>query len=113
MSFKSGEIDHDLEDRLARRLLDIFIRAGVVLGLVLLCHHFFSPFLTMMLWALILSVTLYPLHQRLANRLGGKQGRAATLIVVLGIGLIVMPTVMLASSFGDSIHHVAHGGVQI
>jgi predicted PurR-regulated permease PerM len=62
-----------------------------------------------MLWALILSVTLYPLHQRLANRLGGKQGRAATLIVVLGIGLIVMPTVMLASSFGDSIHHVING----
>ena len=109
MSDKSFEIDHEMEDRLARRLLDIFIRAGVVLGLVLLCHHFFAPFMTMMLWALILSVTLYPLHQMLANRLGGKQGRAATLIVLLGVGLIVTPTVMLGSSFGDSIHHVING----
>jgi hypothetical protein len=32
-----------------------------------LCFHFFSPFLTMMLWALILAVTLYPLHQMLAE----------------------------------------------
>jgi predicted PurR-regulated permease PerM len=109
MSNKSHEIDHDMEERLARRLLDVFIRAGVVLALVLLCHHFFSPFLTMMLWALILSVTLYPLHQMLANRMGGRQGRAATLIVLLGIGLIVSPTVMLASSFGDSVHHVING----
>jgi predicted PurR-regulated permease PerM len=109
MSNKSCEIDNDLEARLARRLLDVFIRAGAVLVLVLLCHHFFSPFLTLMLWALILSVTLYPLHQKLANRMGGRQGRAATLIVVLGIGLIVTPTVMLASSFGDSIHHLVNG----
>ncbi len=31
----------------------------------------------------------YPLHQAMASRLGGKQGRAATLLVVLGLVLIV------------------------
>lgn len=98
--------DHELEERLSRRLLDTFIRAGLVLALVLLCFHFFSPFLTMMLWALILAVTLYPLHQMLANRIGGRQGWAATLIVLLGLGLIVAPTVMLASSFGDSLQEL-------
>lgn len=103
------EIDHALEERLASRLLDIFIRAGLVLALALLCYHFFSPFLTMMMWALILAVTLYPLHQRLANRIGGRQGRAATLIVVLGLGLIVAPTVILGSSFGDSVHELLNG----
>ncbi len=47
--------------------------------------------MNMMLWALILAVTLYPLHQRFAVRLGGKQGRASTLLVLLGILLIVAP----------------------
>ena len=28
------EPDHELEDRLSRRLLDIFIRAGLVLSLI-------------------------------------------------------------------------------
>jgi predicted PurR-regulated permease PerM len=101
--------DHELEERLARGLLDILIRAGLVLALVLLCYHFFSPFLTMMLWALILAVTLYPMHQMLANRIGGRQGLAATLIVLLGLGLIVAPTVMLASSFGDSVQQLITG----
>ena len=91
------EPDHELEDRLSRRLLDIFIRAGLVLVLVLLCYLFFSPFLTMMLWALILAITIYPLHQMLAHRIGGKQGLAATLIVFLSLGLIVAPTILLAS----------------
>ena len=97
------ELDYELEDRLSRRLLDVFIRVGLVLGLVLLCYLVFSPFLTMMLWALILAITLYPLHQMLAARIARKQGLAATIIVLLAVGAIVTPTVMLASQFGDSI----------
>ena len=97
------EVDHELEDRLSRRLMDVFIRAGLVVVLVSLCYLVFAPFLTMMLWALILAITIYPLHQMLAVRLGGKQGLTATLIVLLAIGVIVTPTVMLASEFGDSV----------
>jgi predicted PurR-regulated permease PerM len=97
------ETDYELEDRLSRRLLDVFIRVGLVLALVLLCYLIFSPFLTMMLWALILAITIYPLHQMLARRIGGKQGLAATLVVLIAIGVIVTPTIMLASQFGDSV----------
>ena len=90
------ETDYELEDRLSRRLLDVFIRVGLVVALVLLCYLIFSPFLTMMLWALILAITLYPLHQMLARRMGGKQGLAATLVVLIAVGVIVTPTIMLA-----------------
>ena len=51
------EPDHELEDRLSGRLLDVMIRAGLVVVLVLLCYLIFSPFLTMMLWALILAIS--------------------------------------------------------
>jgi predicted PurR-regulated permease PerM len=98
--------DPELEERLSRRLLDVFIRAGLVTVLVLLCYAVFAPFLTMMLWALILAITIYPLHQILATRIGGKQGLAASLIVLLAVGVIVTPTVMLASEFGDSIQNL-------
>ncbi|MBN8452435.1 AI-2E family transporter [Accumulibacter sp.] len=103
------EPDHELEDRLSRRLLDVFIRAGLVLALVLLCYQIFSPFLTMMLWALILAITIYPLHQMLAARIGGKQGLASTLIVLLAVAVIVTPTVLLGSQFADSVHDVVKG----
>ena len=103
------EPDHELEDRLSRRLLDIFIRAGLVLALVLLCYKIFSPFMSMMLWALILAITIYPLHQMLAARIGGKQGLASTLIVLLAVAVIITPTVMLGSEFADSVHDVVKG----
>ena len=80
--------DQELEQRLASPLLEVLIRAGLILVMAMLCYQVLSPFLTLMVWALILAVTLYPLHQSLASKFGGKQGLAATLLVVVGIVLI-------------------------
>ena len=77
------QLDQELEQRLASPLLDVLIRAGLILALVMLCYRVFSPFLTLMVWALILAVTIYPLQQYLAGKIGGKQGLAATLLVVV------------------------------
>lgn len=63
-----------VEKRLVARFLDMFIKFGLILALGSFCFTVFSPFMNMMLWALILAVTLYPLHQRFAVRLGGKAG---------------------------------------
>jgi len=87
-------------------LLDVLIRAGLILGLAILCFQIFAPFLTLMMWAIILAVTLYPAQQFIAARVGGRQGRAATLLVLLGVLLIVVPTAVLMSSLGDSIHEL-------
>lgn len=92
-----------VEKRLVARFLDMFIRFGLILALASFCYTVFSPFLNMMLWAVILAVTLYPLHQYFATRLGGKQGWSSTLIVLLGIVLIVVPTVLMISSLGESV----------
>jgi predicted PurR-regulated permease PerM len=100
--------DHELEQRLASALLEVLIRAGLILAMVLLCYRIFSPFLTLMIWALILAVTFYPLHQSVADKIGGRQGLAAALLVVVCFVLIVAPTAMLMSSLGDSVHQLVN-----
>ena len=100
----NSKADAELEERLASRLTDVLVRVGLVLALALLCYRIFSPFLTLMIWALILAVALYPLHRTLALRIGGRQGLAATLMVILGVALIVVPSSVLMSSLGDSVH---------
>ena len=96
--------DLELERRLSGRLMDVFIRAGLVFAMAVLCYQIFSPFLALMVWALILAVTLYPAHQKLARKLGGKQGLAATLLVLIGLVLIGVPATVLMFELGDSVH---------
>ncbi|HSW22630.1 MAG TPA: AI-2E family transporter [Burkholderiaceae bacterium] len=98
--------DPAYDKRLSRLLIDVLIRAGLILALVMLCYRVFAHFLVLMVWALILAITLYPLHRLLAARMGGRPGWAATLITVLGVALIVAPTAVLLNSVGDSVHRL-------
>ena len=103
-----GKREGELDPRGTAGLLDVLIRAGLIFGLAALCYQVFSPFLTMMVWALILAVALYPAQQFLAAKIGGRQGLAATLLVLLGIVLIVAPTAILMSSLGDSVQQLVN-----
>ena len=101
-----NRIGTDLERHDTSGLLDVLIRAGLILALAMLCYQVFAPFLTLMVWALILAVALYPLHQYLAGKIGRKQGLAATIVVLLGVTLIIVPTAVLMSSLGDSVRQL-------
>jgi len=92
--------------RLSQGLLDVLIRAGLVAILVIICYRVFHPFLDLMLWAVILAVTLYPLHRRLKRRLGNKEGLAATLIVLIAIAVLLVPVYLLGVSIATSVEGV-------
>jgi predicted PurR-regulated permease PerM len=99
----------DFQRGYSSRLLEVLIRAGFIAVLAALCYVVFAPFLTLMVWAVILAVTLYPLHLRLARRVGGRQGLAATIVVIAGCLLIITPTALLLNSFGSSLHDLVRG----
>ena len=98
--------DIELDRRSAARLTDVLIRVGLIVGLAVLCYRVFAPFLTLMVWAVILAVTLYPLQRKLAARMGGREGWSATVLVLVGTVLIVAPTAVLMSSLGDSVQQL-------
>jgi predicted PurR-regulated permease PerM len=111
MMKQNSKPNAELDERVPPRLLDVLIRAGLIGGLAVLCYKVFSPFLNMMVWSTILAVTLYPLHKKIARRVGGKQWLASTLLVIFGILLIVTPTALLMNSFADTIRNFI-GAVQ-
>ena len=103
--------DSDLERRPSSPLWDTLIRIALIGGLFWLCFQVFSPFLKLMVWSIILAVTLYPLHQWMARRLGGRQGLTSVILSVIAVAVIVVPTWLLMNSFADSIRRSV-GAVQ-
>jgi len=92
------------ETTLRHLLTDTLIRFGILIFLVYMCVQVFAPFAGLMMWALILAVALYPLHLKLAGKLGGKTGLSATVIVLAGLLVIGGPTVMIGQSFASHLH---------
>ncbi|GEN23255.1 AI-2E family transporter [Halomonas cupida] len=87
-----------------RDLIEALVRIGLIVFLVVMCVRIFAPFANLMIWGLVLAIALAPVHQRLARRLGGRQGRASTLLVVIILLLLGVPTVLLGISFADHLH---------
>jgi predicted PurR-regulated permease PerM len=90
---------------LSRELLDVLIRAGLVAALAVFCFRIVVPFLNLMVWALILAITLYPLQVRLRRTFAGKDGLISTLIILFAFGIILVPTYLLGVAVADSIEH--------
>ncbi|MFT4632968.1 MAG: putative PurR-regulated permease PerM [Candidatus Pseudothioglobus sp.] len=80
---------------------DTMIGLGLAAALVILCLQVFAPFIGVMLWAVILAATLYPMHQALARRMGDRQGRSATVIVLTGLLIMGVPLVLLGTSLAN------------
>jgi len=88
---------------LSSGLLDVLIRAGLIAILVISCYQIFRPFLDLMLWSMILAITLYPLHGMLKGKLGNSDARAASLITLVAIGILLIPVYLLGDSVAASI----------
>jgi predicted PurR-regulated permease PerM len=109
--------DKMLEKLISRKVIDLFIRVGLIGFLVIRCYQIFKPFVGMMLWSVILAVALYPLHVLIAGKMGGKNGRAATALVLVIVLSVFIPTALLVFSFADSttalVKEVQSGTLQV
>jgi len=85
--------------------------------LVVRCYQIFQPFMGLMLWSVILAVALYPLHTWIARKMAGRNGRAATTLVLVILLSVLIPATLLVFSFADStttlVKHVQSGTLQV
>lgn len=95
--------DPEAEPSGSTPLLDVLVRAGLIGALAVLCYQVFAPFLSLTAWSAVLAVTMYPFHQWLARRTGGKPWIASIILVVICFLLIIIPTGLLTNSFADSV----------
>jgi predicted PurR-regulated permease PerM len=59
----------------------------------------FRPFLSPIVWAVLLAFVLYPVNRRLQRRLRNRKGAAAALMTLLVVVAVVVPGVLLTSLF--------------
>jgi predicted PurR-regulated permease PerM len=90
-----------------RRVTDLVVRLAVVGLLVVWCFKIFSPFLIPLVWGIILAVALRPVFTAIEKAVGGRRKLAATLLVVLCLGVLAVPVVALSGSLVEGVRFVS------
>lgn len=89
--------------------LEATIRIGILLLLAAWCFQIVQPFIVPIVWGIIIAIGAYPAFLSLRRRLGGRRALAATLITVLGLLILIVPTVLLSGTLIDSAKGLAEG----
>jgi predicted PurR-regulated permease PerM len=77
--------------------------AGLTL-LLIWCFRILGPFLNIVMWALIISVAIYPMHVSLSKKLGGREKTSATIFVLIGLAILLIPAINMADSSIGALH---------
>jgi predicted PurR-regulated permease PerM len=90
-----------------RRATEVTVRLVVIGLLVYWCYLIFRPFLTVLVWGVVLAVALRPAYLRLESLLAGRRKLAAVLLVVLCLAVVMVPTLALSGSLLDGVRYVS------
>lgn len=86
-----------------------FVQIGALLLLLILCFKIISPFLTIVVWAMIIAVALYPSHVALTSKLGRREKTSAAVFVLVGLAILIVPTYLTAGSSITALSTLGNG----
>lgn len=88
-------------------VVDLVIRLGFLGIFAFWSFWLISPFILVLVWAVVLAVAAYPIFLKLAQLLGGRRKLSAFLITFTGLLIIFGPTAVLITSLIGSFQSLA------
>lgn len=82
---------------------DITIRLFFIFLIIAWCLAILYPFISIMLWGLILALAFLPLHRLLVKWMGGKKKLASFIIVLISLAVILVPSWFFIDSIFDNL----------
>lgn len=94
-------------DRLTATWVELIIRLGILGLLLFFAFTLIRPFITMVVWSVVLTVALYPVYDRMVGWLGGHRRPAALLLTLFNLLIVIGPATWLTLGLIDSIRDMA------
>jgi predicted PurR-regulated permease PerM len=91
------------DEQATTRWIELVIRLSVLALLLYLALTLVRPFLTIVIWSVVLVVALYPLYERMVDLLGGRRRLAAILLTLVCLLVVIGPATWLVLSLLDGI----------
>jgi predicted PurR-regulated permease PerM len=95
------------DDSYLNKVIEAAVRVGLVLILLLWCFTIVRPFITPVVWGVILAVAVFPAYRWLTAKLAGREKLAAAILTVLGLAVVLVPAILFAESLVDSGQQIA------
>jgi predicted PurR-regulated permease PerM len=87
--------------------IEAAIKIALLCIIIWISYLIFRPFLVLILWGIIVAVAVYPIHKKLLPLVGGKSGISASILSLVMLAVIIVPTIFFIISLVDNIQMLA------
>ncbi len=94
-------------DDFTKKPVETTIKIAMTLLLFTWCFYIVQPFIVPLVWALIITVSVYPVYSRVLILLAGRQKLTAVLMSLILLLIIVLPCIVLGGTIADSAESLA------
>jgi predicted PurR-regulated permease PerM len=109
--FKECNMSNTIQSPEEKAFVSNSLAAAIQIGLLFLlaswCLRIIYPFIGVVTWAMVIAVAIYPLHLKFAGVLGGRAKLSATLIVLIGLSILIVPSWSLTESSLNNIQEIS------
>jgi predicted PurR-regulated permease PerM len=81
-----------------RQAIEIAVHLSLIFLVIAWCFQILRPFISLLAWGAIIAVSIYTPFLKLRKALGGRNKWAVTLIAVIGVAIVMVPSWMFAES---------------
>lgn len=87
--------------------IDLILKLGSLFLLIFLCFKILKPFLSILLWGLVIAIILFPVFHKLYHLFGKRNRLSSIVIVVVALSLLVVPSIWLVNQLVEGIRFLA------
>jgi predicted PurR-regulated permease PerM len=87
--------------------IDLILKVGSLFLVVFLCVKILNPFLSMLVWGLVIAIILFPLFYRLNEWLGKRRKISSLILTLILLSLVILPSIWLVNQLIDGIRFLA------
>lgn len=97
--------------------IEVAIRLIFLFSLIAWCLGILLPFISVVLWAVIIAVSVEPIYNAINNKLGNKASWSSFIVVMIFLTVIILPSYFavsaLVSHMGEITESFEKGGVEV
>lgn len=90
-------------DESLKSVINLIVRLGILLGLLVWCLLILSPFLSPVIWGILIAVILYPFYSYLLAKFNNKTKLTAAVLAVLMLAIVILPASLFIGSLADGV----------
>lgn len=84
-------------------IYDTVIRFMILFLIIVWCLLIMFPFKHIIVWSLVLAVALFPLHNSLSKKMGGRTKLASVMIILFFLVILIVPATLLTIGLVEEI----------